>query len=401
VRVQYSPHATWITFETSDNEIFILPVAGGPPRQVARGFSHVWEPSGTRLYYAVRNSGGGTRLQSISIDERTGTTTGQPSTIGLMTGILRELAISRDGEQLAATEVDGSVNLTRLPLTAAGSAPAGPEEVLSTGQVFDGHPKFSPDGQRIAYNSNRLMGRDQLWLLHVDSRRMEVLQFPESDISTVGPQWHPSGQKLLVQRLFGDRKVSLWWIAADGSSAEELKSEHPLYNNTEGWPISPDGGKVVYGATVDGRSQLFEFDINAQRSRQLTFSPDSKFNAVWSPGDGRWIVYTSNSNGSGQLWRIPASGGQPEPLTKGDDRVRHMFYSPDGRWLYFQPNHLNIYRMPADGGRVEQVTHFPESGLFLEEPTISPDGRSLVYCRSNGGSSLWVMQLGLEQPRIE
>jgi Tol biopolymer transport system component len=57
--------------------------------------------------------------------------------------------------------------------------------------------------------------------------------------------------------------------------------------------------------------------------------------------------------------------------------------------------------MPADGGRVEQVTHFPESGLFLEEPTISPDGRSLVYCRSNGGSSLWVMQLGLEQPRIE
>jgi TolB protein len=245
------------------------------------------------------------------------------------------------------------------------------------------------------------MGRDQLWLLHVDSRRMEVLQFPESDISTVGPQWHPSGQKLLVQRLFGDRKVSLWWIAADGSSAEELKSEHPLYNNTEGWPISPDGGKVVYGATVDGRSQLFEFDINAQRSRQLTFSPDSKFNAVWSPGDGRWIVYTSNSNGSGQLWRIPASGGQPEPLTKGDDRVRHMFYSPDGRWLYFQPNHLNIYRMPADGGRVEQVTHFPESGLFLEEPTISPDGRFLVYCRSNGGSSLWVMRLGLEQPRIE
>ena len=63
-------------------------------------------------------------------------------------------------------------------------------------------------------------------------------------------------------------------------------------------------------------------------------------------------------------------------------------------WLYFQLNHLNIYRMPADGGRIQQVAHFPESGLFLEEPTISPDGRYLVYCRSNGGSSLWVLRLG-------
>lgn len=108
----------------------------------------------------------------------------------------------------------------------------------------------------------------------------------------------------------------------------------------------------------------------------------------------------SNANGSGQLWRIPSGGGNAEPLTKGDDRVRHMFYSPDGRWLYFQPNHLNIYRMPADGGRVEQVTNFPESGLFLEEPVISPDGRYLVYSWSNGGSSLWVLQLGNVQARV-
>jgi len=55
---------------------------------------------------------------------------------------------------------------------------------------------------------------------------------------------------------------------------------------------------------------------------------------------------------------------------------------------------LNIYRMPADGGPAQQVTHFAESGLFLEEPAISPDGRYIVYCRSNGGSSLGVLQPG-------
>ena len=50
--------------------------------------------------------------------------------------------------------------------------------------------------------------------------------------------------------------------------------------------------------------------------------------------------------------------------------------------------------MPADGGEVKPVTKFPEHGLFLEEPTISPDGRWLVYNRGKGGSSLWLLTVG-------
>ena len=82
---------------------------------------------------------------------------------------------------------------------------------------------------------------------------------------------------------------------------------------------------------------------------------------------------------------IPLTGELFEVTLAGD--------SPDGRWIYIQPSHRNIRRMPAQGGRLEQVTHFPEAGLFLEEPTISPDGRYLYYCRGNGGSSLWLLKL--------
>jgi eukaryotic-like serine/threonine-protein kinase len=391
-RVQYSPHARWITFDTSDNEVFAVPLTGGPPRKLVSGFSHAWEPSGSRLYYFVRDAGGGTRVQSVRIDEQTGTVGGQPSTVGLMTGVLREMAISRNGEQLVVTEDESSMNLSRLPLNATGSAPAGAEEVLSSGQVFDGQPSVSPDGTRIAYSSNRL-GHAQVWLLHLDNKRMEVLPLPDEDASAVGAHWHPDGRRLLVQRAFVSGKVALWWMAADASSAEELISLPSLTNNFEGWPITPGGRTIVYGAGVDNHAQLFEFDLGTRQSRQLTRSPDDKFSAVVSP-DGHWLVYTSNANGSNQLWRMPSGGGSAEPLTKGDERVRHMFYSPDGRWLYYQPNHLNIYRMPADGGPPQQVTHFAESGLFIEEPTISPDARFLVYTRRNGGSSLWVLQLG-------
>jgi len=82
-----------------------------------------------------------------------------------------------------------------------------------------------------------------------------------------------------------------------------------------------------------------------------------------------------------------------EVLTESDERMRHAHFSSDGRWIYVQASHRNIYRVPAEGGRLEQVTRFPEAGLFLEEPTISPDGRYLYYCRGNGGSSLWLMTL--------
>jgi Tol biopolymer transport system component len=392
--VHYAPHAGWITFETAEGEIFIVPTAGGRVRKLANGVAHVWEPSGTHLYYCVRDSGGGTRLESVSIDESTGSITAQPSAISLMTGFLRDLAVSDNGQHLAFTEVEGSMNLTRLPLTTDGRAQAGVEQLLSAGQVFDGQPRVSPDGQRIAYTSNRL-GHDQIWVLHVDSGQMEVLQFPGDDLGATGPHWYPDGRRLIAQRLFPNGKLSLWWIAADASSAEEVVSLPSLINNAEGWPIAPDGRTLIYGANVDGHSQLFTFDLRTRQATQITFSADDKFNAVWSP-DGRSITFVSNANGSGQLWRIPAGGGEAEALTNANDRVRHAFYSPDGRWLYFQPNHLNIYRMPDNRGSVQQVTHFPESGLFLEEPTISPDGRYLVYCRSNGGSSLWVLTLGQE-----
>ncbi len=133
VRPQHAPGESWVTFETSDRAIFIFPAGGGSPRQLLNGVNHVWDPSGKRLYYCTRDPLGGTRLQWVEMDGNKGELRGKPQTLSLMTGILADLAISRDGRQLALSEVEGSMNLTRLPLTAEGGSPAGPEEVLSRG----------------------------------------------------------------------------------------------------------------------------------------------------------------------------------------------------------------------------------------------------------------------------
>jgi hypothetical protein len=74
----------------------------------------------------------------------------------------------------------------------------------------------------------------------------------------------------------------------------------------------------------------------------------------------------------------------------------HPFFSPKGQRLYFFLDHKNLYRVPGPGqnwrpGMPEKITSFPESGLLLEDPQISRDGRQLLYSRGNLSGDIWVL----------
>jgi serine/threonine-protein kinase len=393
VRVAYSPDGSWLSFESApgggEGEIFLMPAQGGPPSFLVHGTGHAWDASGNRIYFLTRDPTGGTRLLSCEVEEKTGRLRGNPRTVGLMTGILRDLAVSRDGRRLALSEVEGSMNLTQLPLAPGGGGPGGPEEELSSGRVIDRYPVYSPDGRRIAFASNRL-GPEQLWVMDVAKRVSERIGLPGRDLGVNLPTWTRDGRHLLVTRSFSNGTESMWIAAADGSEAREFLKR--ASESTSGQTFSPDGKTLVYSARIGGVIQLSRYDLATGSSKQLTFSPGDKFNPTWSP-DGRRIAFSSNATGTMHVRAISSEGGDEKQLTSGFERMYHPFYSPDSRWLYVQPSHRNIYRMPADGGPLEAVTKFPESGLFLEEPNLSPDGRFLVYCRSNGGASLWLLTM--------
>ncbi|MEE9292003.1 MAG: protein kinase [Acidobacteriota bacterium] len=391
VKLNYAPGGDWISFESVEGEIMLVPAEGGEPRELlpAPSHSHVWDSSRNRLLYLSRERLGGTRLLSVEVDEAAGALMGFPRPFSLMTGLLRDLALSRDGRQLALSELEGSLNLTLLPLSSDGGSPAGPERILNSGQVIDRYPAVSPDGRRVAFASDRL-GPMETWIVDVETGRQERLQLPGQDLGSNLPQWSPDGKHLVVDRYYPDSKSSVWIAAVDGSYAEELI---PLQRGFgAGTSFSPDGKSLLYSARAGKFTQLFLMELDTRETHQLTDSASNKEYATWSR-NGEWIAFTSDVSGAVQVWRMPAAGGKEEQLTSGEERIRHTFYSPDDRWLYFQPSHRNIYRMPAGGGSAEAVTTFPEAVLFIEEPAISPDGRFLVYCRSNGGSSLWRLTL--------
>jgi Tol biopolymer transport system component len=312
------------------------------------------------------------------------------------------LTVAPDGTHLLVSDDDESLNLTRLPLTKDGSAVDGPEEPLSAGKLRDQYPSVSRDSRQILVNSNRV-GQQDLWTVDVNTREWGRVEMPRQADGSPGGCWSTDNAHVVVMSSSTRGENAFWTVALDGSSFESLAPWAPggvvVTTSAFACALSPDGRTLIFERILGGFNQLVAFDIPSKRERPLTTSQSNKYDAAWSP-DGRWIAFSNDSGGTVNVWRIAPTGGREEQLTTGVDRIRHLFYSPDSRWLYVQPNHRNIYRMPADGGPRQAVTRFPDNAsLFIEEPTITPDGRYLVYSRAHGGSSIWLLTLADQRTR--
>ena len=204
--------------------------------------------------------------------------------------------------------------------------------------------------------------------MDLKTRRQTQLHLPGKDLSVNFPTWSPDGKSIGITRYAPGNTQSIWLSASDGSHAEELVA--PM-NGLQGGPFSPDGKWLFYSADDAGIEQLFVVEIATRKSRQLTTSRN-KVVGAWSP-DGRWVAYTSNATGNVELWRMPF---RKEGRTSDDGRRSGCGTCLPGRTMDLYPAEPPEHLSPPCLRRALQpVTSFPESGLFIEEPTLSPDGR--------------------------
>jgi len=179
-------------------------------------------------------------------------------------------------------------------------------------------------------------------------------------------------------------------MAADGGNAEHLVDG--VASAITAW--LPDSMSLVYHK--DG--QLQRFDLATHTSTRLTNEPRVMPIMVVSP-DGKSIVYQSTAAGNVDLRLISTDGGPSRVVvaTAGEDY--HPFFSPSGRWLYFQPDHKNLVRVPGPAQNwrqapPERVTQFPESGLLIEDAQTSPDGHTLAFSHGSITGDVWILDLG-------
>jgi dipeptidyl aminopeptidase/acylaminoacyl peptidase len=129
-------------------------------------------------------------------------------------------------------------------------------------------------------------------------------------------------------------------LSATASAAPKgLTIQDMLAMQRVGAPVvSPDGKRVVFAVrdtdydANKGRFDLWLANVDGGAPVHLTTSPDNDTDPAWTP-DGKWIYFMSTRSGSGQVWRISATGGEAEQVTKLPADVNGFALFPDGRHL--------------------------------------------------------------------
>lgn len=200
-----------------------------------------------------------------------------------------------------------------------------------TGFYEDSHPDWSPDGQRVLFDSGRNGdGLTRILFFYGDGSGEEELQ-----IAGQQPSWAPDNDRFVYRGcdptgnrcgLWLGRAVPLkpWEAGANviGPLLEEAEAAHPDW--------SPVSDEIVYQSPAGGSWDLYLINAEGGKPRRLTSSPTLEGLPAWSP-DGQWIAYVSFD---GTNWRLRII----RPDGAGD---RHLFTYDGG--LYAIPQAVEPY----------------------------------------------------------
>ena len=235
---------------------------------------------------------------------------------------------------------------------------------LTDDDAIDRGPGWSPDGSKIAFESERTGGGD-IYVMSADGPNETRLTSYGGEESS--PTYSPDGSRIAFRRSdieTGDE--SIWVINADGSGTPQQLSNG---DDDYGPEWSPDGTKIAY-INYDGGDDIWVMDADGSNERELSENGRAP---IWSP-DGTKIAYFAFVSGpvergalqsnSNEIFTMnSADGSGKKQLTDHEADDRGPGWSPDGTKISFRsnrsgdPEDQEIWVMGADGSSPTQLTH--------------------------------------------
>jgi len=218
--------------------------------------------------------------------------TARTHTFTTTTGTWLSLDVSPDGQQIV---FDLLGDLYTLPI-AGGKATR-----ITSGMGYDAQPRFSPDGKRVVFVSDR-SGGENLWLLSLDGK--DTTQLTQGNGNQyVSPEWTLDGKYIVSSRsggTFGAAK--LWMYHVDGGNGVALSSQPAPPANLKmlGAAFGKDPRYLWYAArtgdwqynALGPQYQLYIWDRENGKTSQMTTRYGSGFRPALSP-DGKWLTYAT------------------------------------------------------------------------------------------------------------
>ena len=324
-------------------------------------------------------------------------------------GTWMSLDVSPDGQTIV---FDMLGDIYTVPIT------GGKATALTTGLSFDAQPRFSPDGKKIAFVSDR-SGGDNLYTMSLD--RSDTTQVTQGNSNQYfSPEWSPDGKYIVVSRgggAFPASKLHLYPV--DGGSGFPLIQPGPQTANlkTMGAAFSPDGRYVWFAArsgdwhynAIFPQYQIGSYDRETGTMTELSSRYGSAFRPAVSP-DGKWLTYGSRHEANtGLRIRNLASGDESwlaYPIQRDDiesrgtlDALPGYAFTPDSKAVIISYGG-EIWRVPVDkstpakipfsadvkldvGPEVKFVYRVDTTANLvakqIRNPAVSPDGKRLVF----------------------
>jgi dipeptidyl aminopeptidase/acylaminoacyl peptidase len=286
---------------------------------------------------------------------------------------------------------------------------------LTFGEHKNGSAAWSPDGNAIAFVSDRRDKKAQIYRLSLEGGEAERLTDLDGKIG--GLAWSPDLHQIsFCYRASDPPETGHLPGSIAAKHAVEAKEEKkdrkpPTFMHYTRLHYKEDG----QGFLPQSRFQVHVLDLATREARPLTSGPWDHGTAAWSP-DGKWLVFPANRLPDADyhatvsdLWLLPAAGGEPRNLTPQPGAAFAPAWSPDGKEIAFLANqdetdgwgvkNVHVWIVPAQGGPARNLSpDFDRTGLDLmgtdlrdfheaAPPVWSIDGATIHYLVSDQGST--------------
>jgi Tol biopolymer transport system component len=394
-----SPDGQWIAYTAvhKDNtDIYVMPSIGGESVRITSNPAvdrrPVWSYDGKWLAFASYRAGN-PQIWIIRISSE-----GKPE--GVPVQVTRETHIL--GGNWAKDGSIGFPTAFRTQHIFTANTDGSGETQLTQFPCGNYRPRWSPDGEKIAFHSDYLRSLNTFRLWAVLSKGGEPKLVLDQRVGTF--VWSPDGEKIIfIQRKAPNCSI-LMTVPAEGGDPEEISTIH---GEVESLHLSPDGRSIVFTYSIRPSKYANGTEYMKKRLSGISIIPvdggEPKTLIAadkeglwysccrWSP-DGRkiaFILFDYEQYKKEGIWTMDVDGREPKLITKGGEYI--LCWSPDGKEIIYESRikgmDFELYKIRLEEGEPVKLN------IQGRSPEFSPDGKRLTYSRwMGGGYEFWLAE---------